>query len=661
MIDSVNISSFDRSIIKPDVTTQIVTNNDLNVLPTVTLESGERLTNVFVDDPFVDMATASTPVLTKKKVAQRGSFFRIVDKIQTSIISVLNRNLFPIFKKNNFPAVLPGTNKGLLLLSYKKGVAQKPVHLPNPLSDDYSDANFDLITMLHNYRSGIPSECNSNLRHIANNLSKAWHLSDIDPLVLTSYDFSTMVATIRKLRERVGLSELVVMLLLALILKKKLYTERGWKSDAAFFRSASEIMGISSSRARDYSKRGNVLLKYYTDLFEGIGEVAGIPPEDFVVSHMSKLTIYEKAVEKFGREGALKLLKSLTFREFQAKVAVLPKKDSKSDQTHVIRSKSSDSSPNVHQEQIKMINDMHLAPNEKRLLRIIAKGGIYCCTKYLTEEQVVEVETRLRQMRVEIIKNNLGSAPKSFKREGFDPNNPLAFSEKLFKLFNIDDIILRIRSGLALIVPARRTIAILLYRLFNEKRNEWQNPFDGPKYKNFRDFASDKLGMGEEYRDYLRVGKVIMSHYYFLNGLTDIDINTEDMFFKLRYLEAALKTHKDNEPLVLARLRTLTIREFKIFSELPDFEITFSKKLTRKQLKMFREALDSSRAMERSYLRDFIEIYSPDEESRVYKIVNDVLFEAGTLMDPPKKRIPIHEMTIDSLPVQQSFHSVTMS
>jgi hypothetical protein len=563
---------------------------------------------------------------------------------------MLNRNPVSVLQKTNFPVVIPDTSKNIRLLSDKREFKQEPIHLPNPLFENYRDADFRLITIRSKFGSSVPPEYNKDLHQIAKILSEAWHLSDIDPFVLTSYDFSTMVTAIRKLRKKIGLSELAVMLLLAIILRDKLYTQEGWKSDAAFFRSTSEVMGISSSRARDYSKRGTVLLNYYLDFFKGIDEVAGIPLEDFVVSHMSKLTIYAKAVEKFGRKDALVFFKSLTFREFQDRVATRKQIDNKANHAHVVQSKCPGGSPDVHQEQIEMINDLNLAPNEKRLLRIIAKGGKYCYTKYLTEEQVVQVETRLRQKRVEIFENNLKSAPLAFKRKRFNPNDPLAFSEELFDLYNINDIILRIRSGLALIVPARRTIAILLYRLFNEKKNEWQNPYGGPEYKNFRDFASEKLGMGEDYRDYLRVGKVIMSHYYFLNSLTDMD--TEDMFFKLRYLEAALKTHKDNEPLVLARLRTLTIREFKIFSELPDFETTFSKRLTQKQLKVFREALNSSRGLERFYLGDFIEIYSSDETSRVERIVDDVLREAGTLMDPPPKRVPTHEMTIGRIPVQ---------
>jgi hypothetical protein len=647
MFDSVNSSSSDHSVDQSDVTTQTVTNKVHNRLLSATLESGEMLTNVFIDTDPAEPGPAQINVFDKKKAGPKGGLPQIFDRLHTFFKPQTTRSLTPVFQA---PNVLYNTETDISVLPSKQEVEQKPMRLPNPLVRAYSQAGFNALTIWNKYNDNIPAEKSEELLQIVRTYSEAWHIPSNDPKVFITFDFATLVALIRKLRKKVGLSELVVMILLALILKHKLYTERGWKSEAAFFRAASEIMGISSSRARDYSKRGTVLLNYYTDLFQGIGEVSGISHEELVVSHMSKLTIYEKAVEKYGHEEALSLFKSLTFREFQDKVAAR-KPDNKAHHTHVAQSKSSDGSPDVHQEQIKLIKDLNLAPHEQRLLRIIVKGGIYYSTKYLTEEQLVELETRLRKKRVTIFENNLNWATANFECKGFDPNNPLAFSEELFELFNIDDMMLRIRSGLALIVPARRTIAILLYRLFNEKKNEWQHPYGGPDYKNFRDFASEKLGMGKEYRDYLRVGKVLMSHYYFLNGLTDMD--TEDMFFKLRYLETALKTHKDNEPLVLRRLRTLSIREFKVFSELPDFEITFSKRLTKKKLEAFYEALRISRTYEEYHLSDYIEIYSQDDQARVDRIVDDILREAGTLNDPPKKREPIHEMPIDTILVQQ--------
>jgi hypothetical protein len=401
-------------------------------------------------------------------------------------------------------------------------------------------------------------------------------------------------------------------------------------------------MGISSSRARDYAQRGIIFLKYKNDFVEGIENIPGISLNDFVVSHMSKLTLYDKAVAKFGRKEALSHFSTNTFRDFQkmlieksvrntAEIIRNPQKDTSSDSS----STAYDSSSLLHEAQKSAILELDLSFEEKRLLRIIAKKGKYRLTKGLTKEQVLDVEIRLQHRRVAIIENNLKMAHIGFERKSYNPDNPLAISDELYKLNNINDIILRIREGLTLIVPARRIIAILTYRL---KCNNWTHPRFGVHYSNFRDFAFNELGMGEEYRDYLKVGEVLYKYYYFLDHLSDID--TEDMFFKLRYLPEAMITHKENEPLILARLRSLSIRDFKLFSEYPDFEITFSKHLNKKQLEVFEKLLMSIRepySTSGALPTSVFEVYDASEYSIVDNIVDEVLAEAGDLMKIPER------------------------
>jgi hypothetical protein len=516
-------------------------------------------------------------------------------------------------------------------------VSQTPNLLPDPNAEVYVKAERILIyNDLYRWTTdGSPysPEQTADLKEIARVLDIVWRTSlPIDEvMVLTTRDFHSIVAVIRNLRKKVGLAELATATLLAIVVNRQLYGNIGCRSESEFFQRHSEAMGLSSSRVRDYCKRGRAFLKYKGDILNGVGNTSGITLDEFVGHHMSKLTLYEKAVEKFGAEEALRNLKELSFREFQKAISTRKPKNeiSPNDLSKTPPSKNS-SSHEILEDQKAMFLKLDFAPNEKRLLRIIAKGGIFCITnERLTEDQVTLVETRLRQRRVQVFENNLKCGPLAVPYKPFDPNNPLVISDELYTLSNINDIILRIRAGLALVVPARRTIAILVFRLYSEKlefESQWKHPRDGIEYKSFRDFAMEELGLGEDYRDYIAVGRVLKDYYYFLDGLSDMD--TEVVFLKLRYLPPALRNHKGDEPLVLARLRTLTVREFKLFSEDPDFEITFSKRFTKKQLDRLNEMLPTTRnSLGINTSVDFIEAYHKTEFGFIRNIVSEVIEE----------------------------------
>jgi hypothetical protein len=523
----------------------------------------------------------------------------------------------------------------LLKFSRKMPINPEENRLPNPKAENYHIA---IINLVHYHlgrwsidKNPYSPEETDILQKIAQIMSDAWHISlpvDKAP-TLTTVDFPTIVTVIRSLRKKVGLAELAVAILIALVIEHRLYAQQ-CRTLSEFFHLHGEVMGLSPSGIRDYYKRGVVFLKYRNDILEGVDEIPGIPLDEFVSRHMSKLTIYEKAVEKFGRKEALCKLR-LTFREFQKLLSIKKPKDKKplNPLPEKTLSTTSVSSQKIHEEQKEMILELNLAPNEKRLLRIIAKNGIVCTIQKLTEEQLSLLETRLHQCRLEIFQRNLKYIPIGAPSIFIDPINPLSISDELYSLTNIDEIILRIRAGLSLVAPARRTIAILVFRLYSEKfsfESLWKHPRKGVDYSSFRDFAMEELGMGEDYRDYIAVGRVLKDYYYFLDGLSEID--TEVVFLKLRYLPEALKTHKGNEPLVLARLRSLTVREFKIFSEEPDFEITFSKKLTKKQLDEFDKWLCRTRPFFPCNISiDFIEIYKKSECVLINKIEREVIEE----------------------------------
>jgi hypothetical protein len=492
-------------------------------------------------------------------------------------------------------------------------------------------------------------------------------------LVLTTDNFPTIVSVIKKLVGKVGLGELGAMVLLAIAVNDSYGLKKmGYKSESDFFNYNSASMGISASTARDYSIRGRIFLDYRLDILNGIEEIEGISLETFANTCMAKLTLFEKAVDTFGRKQALIYLKTLSFREFKNKISLeIPKNSLSKDKKHLQGSKRSDCEYNQR------LQELDLKPNEKRLLKLKVKKAKYVCFPcILTEYQASLIDSLYREHRLNVIRQRYNEDYQGWANfKPADPGNPLKvddlsffnggvyqkvvssrddYSEKVSwgpdepmprfdnRIFDLDDIILRIRAGIAQMQPERRTIAILLFKLVNVKtlKNKWKNPREGVKYESFRDFAIEELGLGENYRDYLAVGKVLMEYNYFLDHLSDID--TEETFLKLRHIPAALKNHKNDEHLVLARLRSLTIREFKRFSTDPDFEITFGRRLTNKEWEEFVNSLCNTRDPRGFGFDtniDFIEVFSISHQGIVLRIAEKVIEETSLTIIHPAQMI----------------------
>ena len=572
-----------------------------------------------------------------------------LNKLFVFLIRLLGKRVTPDAMKH-LKRVFPISEPLLLHSQRTENPSDTPRRLIKPKAENYNHASTTLIRFLNgslysdkSLREEVPPA--ELIQIISNIFNDAFHtsLTSFESLILTNWDFDSIIRVIKKLRIRERIHELIVMILLSIVVEKKLYKDRGCKSESSFYKKYASVMGISGSKARDYSYRGIAFMKYRKDILEGVGCIPGIPLEVFVSKHMSKLTIYGLAVNKYGREKALDNLHVLSFREFQETVIkkVKPKKEGVTPRFKQRQSSLFKPPLTADEKQKAMILELNLSTSEKRLLHIIAKGGIVQVVPKLTPEQLELVENRIRQHRVELLEEGLRHAPVLFERKSYKPtapfgfsSKPLAISDDIYELCYFEDIVLRIKEGLALVVPSRRIIAILMNRLYAyiDLRSRCLYPRPGVTYNSFEEFVREEFDMGAEYRDYIAIGKVILDHYYFLDHLTDID--TEDVFFKLKYLPNALRTHNSDEYLVLARLRSLTIREFKLFSMMSDFEITFSKKLNKKQLDLFDYHLQCGRNKEKvshGSSGDYIELYSKDEVGMVLKIVDDVI--KGTTTD----------------------------
>jgi hypothetical protein len=528
-------------------------------------------------------------------------------------------------------------------------------HLPNLKKEQfdfaYTNLNYDCVSKITLANNPKIPDYDTLFKIITDILNDTWKtaMSVEDVIALKNWELKPIISIIKKLQAKVGIAELVVMILLAQIVNHRLYDRYGCTSDNNFYVMFAETMGMSSSRARDYCKRGQIFLKYHKEILNGNALNSGIPLEELVSSHLSKLTLYEEAVKKFGRYEAVFEMRTLPFRRLQKKIAYtignFNEEQYIGDSSETIPKRprmcysslelSDDQKFDINKAQVEHFLKLNLSPPEKRLIQIIAKGGnVYRIYKF-SEDHRKQLDSIVRQRRIDIWNETHLILSSSSEKATYElPTDPFFIPEDLYENRNIRDMICRIKECLALVVPVRRVIALLTYKLSHEKINNhplWESPREGVVYRSFRDFAMGELGMGEEYRDYIAVGKVLMKYYYFLDGLSDMD--TEDVFFKLRYLPKALKIHKGDEYLVLARLRSLTIREFKLFSELPNFEVTFSKRLTIKQLELFEYIFKGNRETESrcpgaSY--DFIESFSLDDERMINSTVLEISIKNKT-------------------------------
>ena len=223
------------------------------------------------------------------------------------------------------------------------------------------------------------------------------------------------------------------------------------------------------------------------------------------------------------------------------------------------------------------------------------------------------------------VRAEIGHKPYSLSR-------PFEVNKELMELNNVHEIIDRIRAGVALSAPRRRTIAILTYRLKSEPyfRVYWHHPRPDATFHSFSEFAKQDLGMGEELRDYLRVGRNLATFGYVLDGLDGID--EDSMFYKLRFLDDAISTHQGDIALIRARLAALSCREFAKFARDPDYDKSATHAITKKYRTKFLEIVSTANAlMEKGFTVDVIECYSPEESIVLDSLLGEVRGEQADL------------------------------
>lgn len=455
------------------------------------------------------------------------------------------------------------------------------------------------------------------LKAVASEIANAIHAStkDTDADDLVSIDFHHLVRVIRRLEKAHGLTELGVMILLDNVIEERLYKDLyHCNSPADFFRNCEHFIGYTSSRARDAQARGRGFKLHWEDIRCGFGSVPGISLEELCLRHLTKLGLYDEAVALFGREDALRLFMECTYRDFMkqlqnARVKAEEKLGSNKVQGSGKGNKKS-----------KTIDELKLSGVQLKLLHIVANGGSAKLLVGSSQSQIEWAKTRLIEDRAErnlIIRAQIG-------HKLYDLKRPFEVNKELMELSNVHEIIDRIRAGVALAAPRRRTIAVLTYRLASEPyfRPYWRHPRSEVRFTSFAAFAKSELGMGEEFRDYVRVGRNLAKYGYVLDALEDA--NTDAMFYKLRYIEDAVMTHQGDIALIRARLANLSCREFSKFARDKDYDQSTTTALTKKYKERLLEFVSQINALsEKGFAVDVIECYAPEESTILDRFLSE--------------------------------------
>jgi len=222
--------------------------DNMELIPSPVISSLQEKNN---DNYIINVKRHYKPnILSLIKSGLLGLTTKLIKKISVSHVNARQRKPLPrsYFK----PQIAETINSNIQLLEATQ--AEKTLlSLPTPKVKQYDPAFFQLLhrdllkwSMFKNWYSPDQTAFISSIARVYDD---AWHtkLTPNEAMALTTHDFETIIATIRKLRKKVGVAELAVMILLALIVKKQLYKRYVCRSETSFYVMYADEMGISSS------------------------------------------------------------------------------------------------------------------------------------------------------------------------------------------------------------------------------------------------------------------------------------------------------------------------------------------------------------------------------------------------------------------------------
>lgn len=382
-------------------------------------------------------------------------------------------------------------------------------------------------------------------------------------LALVSEDRSLVVEQTTKLAGNIAMRKLQVARLCDRLRELRLHRQiHGCGSQSAYLRNVDARLGMSRSAFSFLASAGRGDRLFGDELRNGVDGEAGVD-ESIIARSLAKLAIYDRVRKARDPKEALHGFKIYSYQKFRRLEFTENPEITYTAQDYLA-------------ERAALQSDNHVAAPVKRrsipsldevgprsaleldIRRIIGRGGQVHILSSAMPEALADIDSRLDSWRWRIDEGN-----RLHFREGIVPLTEEDIFESKVAL-DVEDYIRSIYVGIA---ANRRTLAILVARLRDE-------PFFYPrwheKYNSFAAYAWQVLGIGEEVRDLIRIGRNLIRFPSILEGQTGFGTDTH--FYSLRYLDQAMANHGANVALIRARLKSFTTREFAEFARDPQYD-----------------------------------------------------------------------------------------
>lgn len=384
-------------------------------------------------------------------------------------------------------------------------------------------------------------------------------------IALVSEDGSFVAEQTKKLASYVGERRFKVARLCDNIRENNRYRQlHGCGSASAYLRNTDARLGMSASAFSFLAASGKGYRLFGKELLEGIDGEAGVD-ESVLWKSLAKLAIYPKIRKVRTAKEALRGFKAYSFQKFRRfeftddPDIIHTAKDFLAEMAAFQNDKVDTDKAPLKRRKLPSLDEIGpRSQYELAIRRIIARGGQVHILSSSMPEALEEIDSRLDHWRQSIDEGNRLHFRKQLNSdiEGDILESKVAL--------DIEDYIRAIHSGIA---ADRRTLAVLVARLRDE-------PFFFPRwhndYNSFAAYADQVLGIGEELRDLIRIGRNLIRFPSFLEGQSNF--GTDAHFYSLRYLDQAMAKHSAQVGLIRTRLRALTTREFAEFARDPYYD-----------------------------------------------------------------------------------------
>jgi hypothetical protein len=429
-----------------------------------------------------------------------------------------------------------------------------------------------------------------------------------------------VVTTVREKHTRTSLAILKSAIELSFLREPRIAGQiQGGASKADFDRTSDQRIELSASRCSYLARGGDVYRASHEELLNGVEGEPGIPLED-LAKRFGMLRLYLEVKARVGAKRAIRAMQTMTFRQFKAFrftddpdiKSPAPTRASKPAGNPEITSKS------VQGGRVVVQPPEPQTPLECELRRAVQNGHpVYlACSQH--PQVIAGLADAIQGWRSSVNEETLRFYAQS-PALGFATSFPL--NDDLLTCRNGVELQDRVRTAFRDIGADRRTVAVGVARLADEPdfRSYWN-----PGNARFSTWARFTLGIGEELRDLLRVGRNLIKYPFFLEGQAGFD--SDNAFYSLRYTAQAMVTHNNNVALIRARLTTLATREFAQFASDPLFEQRGSTRpLTRKQVERYSELrAEMQHLLDQDYAVRVVELYTAPEKNNVMVLLSEI-------------------------------------